>query len=104
MFFFPRCCPLILDGSCAKPEVNCILNNCLVQVLPTMEMMTPPNGNGKLAIPSNCQGSLSPHTLEQFEQMAKFHEKQTPAKFDKKQQLEKLRAEYLKKKQKQTDK
>ncbi|MEM5642110.1 hypothetical protein AAHB52_10250 [Bacillus toyonensis] len=28
--------------------------------------------------------------------VAKFHEKQTPAKFDKKQQLEKLRAEYLK--------
>ncbi len=36
--------------------------------------------------------------------VTKFHEKQTPAKFDKKQQLEKLRAEYLKKKQKQTDK
>ncbi|MCU0094469.1 hypothetical protein N7917_03815 [Bacillus sp. OR9] len=36
--------------------------------------------------------------------VAKFHEKQTPAKFDKKQQIEKLRAEYLKKKQKQTDK
>ena len=36
--------------------------------------------------------------------VAKFHEKQTPAKFDKKQQLEKIRAEYLKKKQKQTDK
>jgi hypothetical protein len=36
--------------------------------------------------------------------VAKFHEKQTPAKFDKKQQLEKLRAEYLKKKQTQTDK
>ncbi|MBJ8096065.1 hypothetical protein [Bacillus cereus] len=36
--------------------------------------------------------------------VAKFHEKQTPAKFDKKQQLEKLSAEYLKKKQKQTDK
>ena len=34
----------------------------------------------------------------------KFHEKQTPAKFDKKQQLENMRAEYLKKKQKQTDK
>ncbi|SIR86036.1 hypothetical protein SAMN05878482_106228 [Peribacillus simplex] len=34
----------------------------------------------------------------------KFHEKQKPAKFDKKQQLEKIRAEYLKKKQKQTDK
>lgn len=34
----------------------------------------------------------------------KFHEKQTPAKFDKKQHLEKMRAEYLKKKQKQTDK
>ncbi|WIY59713.1 hypothetical protein [Bacillus arachidis] len=36
--------------------------------------------------------------------VAKFHEKQKPAKFDKKQQLEKLRAEYLKKKKKQTDK
>ncbi len=36
--------------------------------------------------------------------VTKFHEKQTPAKFDKKQQLEKMRAEYLKKKQKQTDK
>ena len=36
--------------------------------------------------------------------VTKFHEKQTPAKFDKKQQLEKLHAEYLKKKQKQTDK
>jgi len=34
----------------------------------------------------------------------KYHEKQKPAKFDKKQQLEKIRAEYLKKKQKQTDK
>ncbi|WP_196121176.1 hypothetical protein [Anaerobacillus alkaliphilus] len=34
----------------------------------------------------------------------KFHEKQKPAKIDKKQQLEKLRAEYLKKKQEQTDK
>jgi len=36
--------------------------------------------------------------------VAKFHEKQTPAKFDKKQHLEKIRTEYLKKKQKQTDK
>lgn len=36
--------------------------------------------------------------------VTKFHEKQKPAKFDKKQQLEKIRAEYLKKKQKQTDK
>lgn len=35
--------------------------------------------------------------------VTKFHEKQTPAKFDKKKQLEKIRAEYLKKKQKQTD-
>ncbi|MED2586451.1 hypothetical protein P4235_07240 [Bacillus thuringiensis] len=32
--------------------------------------------------------------------VAKFHEKQKPAKFDKKQQLEQLRAEYLKKKAK----
>ncbi|WP_088012018.1 hypothetical protein [Gottfriedia acidiceleris] len=36
--------------------------------------------------------------------VTKFHEKQTPAKFDKKQQLEKMRAEYLKQKQKKTDK
>ncbi|WP_175596770.1 hypothetical protein [Bacillus sp. MRMR6] len=36
--------------------------------------------------------------------VTKFHEKQRPSKFDKKQQLEKIRAEYLKKKQKQTDK
>jgi hypothetical protein len=36
--------------------------------------------------------------------VTKYHEKQTPAKSDKKQQLEKIRAEYLKKKQKQTDK
>lgn len=36
--------------------------------------------------------------------VTKFHEKQTPAKFDKKKQLEKMRAEYLKKKQNQTDK
>ena len=33
-----------------------------------------------------------------------YHEKNKPAKFDKKQHLEKLRTEYLKKKQKQTDK
>ena len=36
--------------------------------------------------------------------VTKFHEKNKPAKFDKKQYLEKIRAEYLKKKQKQTDK
>lgn len=36
--------------------------------------------------------------------VTKFHEKRTPAKFDKKQQLEKIRAEYLKKKQQHTDK
>ncbi|MFS0878162.1 hypothetical protein [Solibacillus isronensis] len=37
--------------------------------------------------------------------VAKYHEKNKPAQFDKKQQLEKLRAEYLeKKKQKQDDK
>ncbi|WP_175454070.1 hypothetical protein [Psychrobacillus sp. OK028] len=35
--------------------------------------------------------------------VSKYHEKHKPAKFDKKQQLEKIRAEYLKKKQKQTD-
>ena len=36
--------------------------------------------------------------------VTKYHEKHKPAKFDKKKQLEKIRAEYLKKKQKQTDK
>ncbi|WP_157796465.1 hypothetical protein [Bacillus sp. FJAT-45037] len=36
--------------------------------------------------------------------VTKFHEKQKSAKFDKKQQLEKIRMEYLKKKKKQTDK
>lgn len=37
--------------------------------------------------------------------VAKYHEKNKPAQFDKKKQLEKLRAEYLeKKKQKQDDK
>ena len=36
--------------------------------------------------------------------VTKFHEKRTPAKFDKKQQLEKIRADYLKKKQEQTGK
>ena len=36
--------------------------------------------------------------------VSKYHEKHMPAKFDKKQQLEKIRAEYLKKKQEQTDK
>lgn len=35
--------------------------------------------------------------------VAKYHEKNMPAKFDKKQQLEKIRAEYLKKKQEQTE-
>ncbi|MFC4411597.1 hypothetical protein ACFOZY_14310 [Chungangia koreensis] len=35
--------------------------------------------------------------------VTKFHEKQTPSKFDKKQHLEKIRAEYLKKKQKQNE-
>ncbi|WP_264158187.1 hypothetical protein [Psychrobacillus glaciei] len=32
--------------------------------------------------------------------VAKYHEKHKPAKFDKKQQLEKIRAEYLRKKAK----
>ncbi|MER2172883.1 MAG: hypothetical protein ABS938_19895 [Psychrobacillus psychrodurans] len=36
--------------------------------------------------------------------VAKYYEKHKPAKFDKKQQLEKIRVEYLKKKQEQTDK
>ena len=36
--------------------------------------------------------------------VAKKKKKQKPAKFDKKQQLEKIRTEYLKNKQKQTDK
>lgn len=36
--------------------------------------------------------------------VAKYHEKNQPSKFDKKQHLEKLRAEYLKKKQEKNDK
>ncbi len=36
--------------------------------------------------------------------VAKYHEKNKPAKLDKKQQLEKIRTEYLEKKKKQTDK
>ncbi|SFD02098.1 hypothetical protein SAMN05443252_1141 [Bacillus sp. OV322] len=36
--------------------------------------------------------------------VTKYHEKQKPVIFDKKQQIEKIRADYLKKKQKQTDK
>lgn len=36
--------------------------------------------------------------------VAKYHEKNKPAEFDKKQHLENIRTEYLKKKQKQTDK
>ena len=36
--------------------------------------------------------------------VAKYHEKNKPAQFDKKQQIEKIRAEYLKKKQEQTNK
>nr|WP_106782810.1 hypothetical protein [Lysinibacillus timonensis] len=36
--------------------------------------------------------------------VTKYHEKNMPGRFDKKQQLEKIRAEYLKKKQNQTDK
>ncbi|MEK4025977.1 hypothetical protein [Sporosarcina sp. FSL W7-1283] len=36
--------------------------------------------------------------------IVKYHEKNKPAQFNKKQQLEKIRAEYLEKKQKQTDK
>lgn len=35
--------------------------------------------------------------------VAKYHEKNKPAKFDKKQQIEKIRAAYLKNKQKQAD-
>ena len=35
--------------------------------------------------------------------VAKYHEKNKPAQFDKKQQLEKIRTEYLKRKQKQAD-
>ncbi|MDV6379466.1 hypothetical protein ORD22_14720 [Sporosarcina sp. GW1-11] len=35
--------------------------------------------------------------------VAKYHEKNKPAQFDKKQQLEKIRTAYLEKKQKQTD-
>lgn len=36
--------------------------------------------------------------------VSKYHEKNKPAAFDKKQQLEKIRTEYLKKKQEQTEK
>ncbi|QCR33911.1 hypothetical protein [Lysinibacillus sp. SGAir0095] len=36
--------------------------------------------------------------------VAKYHEKRKPAQFDKKQQLEKIREEYLEKRKKQTDK
>ena len=36
--------------------------------------------------------------------VTKYHEKRKPAKSDKKQQLEKIRTEYLEKKQKQADK
>ena len=35
--------------------------------------------------------------------VTKYHEKNKPAEFDKKQQLEKIRTEYLKRKQKQAD-
>ncbi|MBM7667187.1 hypothetical protein JOC25_003717 [Solibacillus kalamii] len=35
--------------------------------------------------------------------VTKYHEKNKPSQFDKKQQLEKLRAQYLEKKQKQND-
>ncbi|BAQ08613.1 hypothetical protein AB1K83_17705 [Sporosarcina sp. 179-K 3D1 HS] len=35
--------------------------------------------------------------------VTKYHEKNKPAQFDKKQQLEKIRTEYLKRKQKQAD-
>lgn len=35
--------------------------------------------------------------------VAKYHEKNKPAQFDKKQQLAKLREEYLKRKQEQAD-
>ena len=35
--------------------------------------------------------------------VTKYHEKNKPAQFDKKKQIEKLREEYLKKKQKQTE-
>ena len=35
--------------------------------------------------------------------VAKYHEKNKPTQFDKKQQIEKIRAEYLKRKQEQAD-
>ncbi|WP_301108428.1 hypothetical protein [Sporosarcina sp.] len=35
--------------------------------------------------------------------VAKYHEKNKPAQFDKKQQVEKIRAAYLEKKQKQAE-
>ncbi len=36
--------------------------------------------------------------------VTKYHEKNKPAQFDKKKQIEKIRAEYLKKKQEQANK
>ena len=36
--------------------------------------------------------------------VTKYHEKNKPTQFDKKQQLEKIRAEYLKRKQEQANK
>lgn len=36
--------------------------------------------------------------------VTKYHEKNKPAQFDKKQQLEKIRTQYLKNKQEQADK
>ncbi|WLV25875.1 hypothetical protein QR721_06660 [Aciduricibacillus chroicocephali] len=49
---------------------------------------------------------MGKYQLDTKSQMAaaKYQEKQTHAKFDKKQQLEKIRAGYLKKKQNQTEK
>jgi len=46
------------------------------------------------------------YQLDSKSQMAvtKYNEKHRDAKFDKKQQLEKIRAEYLRKKEKQTNK
>lgn len=62
--FFPRCSPLIPDGRHAKPEVNCILNNCSVQGLPSREKTTLTMVMGCLLFQTIfSEVSPSPHTL-----------------------------------------
>lgn len=39
-----------------------------------------------------------------MQSVSKYHEKNLPTKFDKKEQLEKIRTEYMERKQKRTDK